>query len=378
MNKEQQLAPYAASSSLSQGRRYAEIPSDNEFQRDCERITSSQAFRCLQYKTQLFGTFEEDIFRNRLTHTLEVTQITRSIARKLQLNEDLSEAISLAHDLGHTPFAHAGQDALNQCLQDLGGFDHNIQALRVVDKLEIKYGAFNGLNLTFEVREGIVKDRLSKNSRIFLYGYDKGKKGTEGCSPSLEAQLVNMVDEIVYTAHDIDDGFRSGLLRIQQLSESQVLHEIWYDVIAIFPGLDISRTASEIVNKLLLILMRDITITSSIKIAETAPKNIDDVRNSETMIGLSEEGLRKLSHLKSYIHEKLHCHHRVQHKDCQARMIIKELFSLLIKEPTLLPTGYRQSKHIARNVADYVASLTERQAYQIHKKTKPLMDLLKP
>jgi dGTPase len=218
MMQERDLAPYAASSVRSRGRRFKEegSPSRTEFQRDRDRIIHSTAFRRLEYKTQVFVNHEGDLFRTRLTHSIEVAQIGRSIARNLRLNEDLVEAISLAHDLGHTPFGHAGQDALNACMRDFGGFEHNLQSLRVVDALEQRYGAFDGLNLTFETREGILKHCSLSNARTLG---DIGLRFIEKKQPTLEAQLANLADEIAYNNHDIDDGLRSGLLTTAQLDE---------------------------------------------------------------------------------------------------------------------------------------------------------------
>ena len=272
------LAPYAAHDDATQGRRHAEERSStrSEFQRDRDRIIHSSAFRRLEYKTQVFVNHEGDLFRTRLTHSLEVAQIARSIARNLGLNEDLTEAISLAHDLGHTPFGHAGQDALNDCMTAHGGFEHNLQSLRVVDVLEERYGAFDGLNLCFETREGVLKHCSLENARTLG---DVGLRFIERRQPSLEAQLANLADEIAYNNHDIDDGLRSGLLTIDQMMTIDLFARHARVVAQIYPGLAPRRLILETVRRMINELIVDVTRTTQENIArEASPKSVDDVR----------------------------------------------------------------------------------------------------
>jgi len=260
MTLEAHLAPYAAHSAQSRGRRFPEPPptSRSEFQRDRDRIIHSTAFRRLEYKTQVFVNHEGDLFRTRLTHSIEVAQIARSIARNLRLNEDLVEAISLAHDLGHTPFGHAGQDALNACMQDYGGFEHNMQSLRVVDTLEERYGAFDGLNLVFETREGILKHCSASNAAKLG---DLGRRFIERKQPSLEAQLANLADEIAYNNHDIDDGLRSGLLTPQQLEQIDIYGRHRREVEACYPGISGRRAIHETIRRMINALIVDLITT---------------------------------------------------------------------------------------------------------------------
>lgn len=253
------LAPYAAHSAQTRGRVHAEPPSTSrtEFQRDRDRIIHSTAFRRLEYKTQVFVNHEGDLFRTRLTHSLEVAQIARSIARSLRLNEDLVEAISLAHDLGHTPFGHAGQDALNDCMKPYGGFEHNLQSLLVVDQLEERYGGFDGLNLTFETREGILK-HCSRNNAATLG--DLGRRFLEGQQPSLEAQLANLADEVAYNNHDIDDGLRSGLITLEQLEDVPLWAIHRREAEAAFPDVSGRRLINETIRRIINALIVDLKI----------------------------------------------------------------------------------------------------------------------
>ena len=246
----QALAPYAASDTNSRGRRFQEAPPKHrsEFQRDRDRIIHSTAFRRLEYKTQVFVNHEGDLFRTRLTHSIEVAQMSRTIARALGLNEDLSEAIALAHDLGHTPFGHTGQDTLNACMKNYGGFEHNLQSLRVVDRLEEKYAQFDGLNLTFETREGILKHCAVKNARELG---DIGQRFVDKTQPGLEAQMVNLADAIAYNSHDVDDGLRAGLISIEQLREVELFKSLYADVVKDYPELAKKRVIYEIVRRMI-------------------------------------------------------------------------------------------------------------------------------
>ncbi|MGH8246257.1 MAG: deoxyguanosinetriphosphate triphosphohydrolase, partial [Gammaproteobacteria bacterium] len=272
-----ELAPYAANPVRSKGRQYAEPDPEfrTQFQRDRDRVIHCSAFRRLEYKTQVFVNHEGDMFRTRLTHSLEVAQIGRTIARALCLNEDLAEAICLAHDLGHTPFGHAGQHALNECMKDFGGFEHNLQSLRVVDLLEERYADFPGLNLTYETREGILKHC----SRVRASGLGElGRRFLEGTFPGLEAQIANIADEIAYNNHDVDDGLRAGLITIEQLKECRMIQERWTEVSELWPTLPERRRINELIRRMIDYLVSDVVRTSRRKIGEVGPGSMDDVR----------------------------------------------------------------------------------------------------
>ena len=370
------LAAYAAHSASSRGRRFSEAPpgSRSEFQRDRDRIVHSTAFRRLEYKTQVFVNHEGDLFRTRLTHSIEVAQIARSCARNLQLNEDLVEAISLAHDLGHTPFGHAGQDELNHCMKQHGGFEHNLQSLRVVDELEQHYGAFDGLNLTFETREGILKHCSLHNARQLG---DIGQRFLERKQPSLEAQLANLADEIAYNNHDIDDGLRSGLLTMELMSEVDFFARHLQEVEQAYPGITGRRVIHETVRRMINALIVDLIQTSRSRIAEIAPRNIEDVRNAPQLIAFSDPMAAEAAILKKFLREKLYRHYQVNRMTAKARRIIAEMFEAFIGQPSLLPPDY-QVKGIAddalrldkqaRKVADYIAGMTDRYAIREHRR----------
>jgi dGTPase len=375
MNLEAALAPYAAHSAQSRGRRFPETPaaSRTEFQRDRDRIIHSTAFRRLEYKTQVFVNHEGDLFRTRLTHSIEVAQIARSIARNLQLNEDLVEAISLAHDLGHTPFGHAGQDALNACMKDHGGFEHNLQSLRVVDALEERYGAFDGLNLMFETREGILKHCSLANAKKLG---DIGRRFIDRKQPTLEAQLANLADEIAYNNHDIDDGLRSSLLTIAQLDEVDFYARHRREVETAFPGIGGRRAINETVRRMINALIVDLIQSSGIQIRDAQVKTIDDVRNAPALITFSESMKREAALLKRFLHENLYQHYQVNRMTSKARRIISELFSAFMQEPMLLPPDYQvaigdradKMPAQARKVADYIAGMTDRYAMREHRR----------
>jgi len=369
-----QLAPYAARPERSSGRRFSEPPPDSrtEFQRDRDRIIHSSAFRRLEYKTQVFINHEGDLFRTRLTHSIEVAQIARSIARNLRLNEDLVEAISLAHDLGHTPFGHAGQDALNDCMRDHGGFEHNLQSLRVVDKLEQRYGAFDGLNLMFETREGILKHCSTANARKLG---EIGQRFLEKKQPSLEAQLANLADEIAYNNHDIDDGLRSGLLTTEQLDGIDFYARHRREVEAAYPGIGGRRAINETIRRMINALIVDLTDASSRRIAEARPATLNDVRNAGPLIAFSEAMREEAATLKGFLHENLYRHYRVNRMTSKARRIVTELFDAFMGEPNLLPPDYQapgsdhQDESVqARIVADYIAGMTDRYAIREHRR----------
>jgi dGTPase len=370
MNLEASLAPYAAHSSASRGRRFPEAApaSRGEFQRDRDRIIHSTAFRRLEYKTQVFVNHEGDLFRTRLTHSIEVAQIARSIARNLHLNEDLVEAISLAHDLGHTPFGHAGQDALNACMKDYGGFEHNLQSLRVVDELEEHYGAFDGLNLMFETREGILKHCSLANAAKLG---DIGMRFIEKKQPSLEAQLANLADEIAYNNHDIDDGLRSGLITTAQLDEVDFYARHRSEVESAYPGITGRRAIHETIRRMINALIVDLIHASESRIGDAGLKSIDDVRSVGPLITFSDDMRNKAALLKRFLRENLYQHYQVNRMTSKARRIIKELFEAFMQEPRLLPPDYQVPTDVqkqARKVADYIAGMTDRYAMREHRR----------
>src|SRR5882672_11456980 len=311
------LAPYAARSSQSRGRQHDEPAARTRtyFQRDRDRIVHSTAFRRLEYKTQVFVNHEGDLFRTRLTHSLEVAQIARAIARQLRVNEDLTEAVALAHDLGHTPFGHAGQDALHECMAEHGGFEHNLQSLRVVDELEERYGGLNGLNLTFEAREGILKHCSLENARKLG---ELGQRFIARHQPSLEAQITNLADEIAYNNHDVDDGLRSGLLRLAQLDEVSLFVRHAAIVRELFPQLPERRTIHETVRRMISTLIVDLIEESSRRIEAAAPRSVDDVRLAQPLIAFSEPIRREADALKSFLRENLY--RQIGRASCRERV----------------------------------------------------------
>jgi dGTPase len=363
------LASFAALSSTSRGRAHdeAEAPGRTAFQRDRERVIHSAAFRRLEYKTQVFVNHEGDLFRTRLTHSLEVAQIARGIARALRVNEDLVEAIALAHDLGHTPFGHAGQDALHECMAEHGGFEHNLQSLRVVDELEERYAAFNGLNLTYETREGILKHCSLENARKLG---ELGERFIARRQPSLEAQIANLADEIAYNNHDVDDGLRSGLLRLEQLDGMALFARQAEGVRKAFPHLPERRTIHETIRRMINVLIVDLIQESSRRIDAAAPKSIDDVRGAGALIAFSEGMRREADALKVFLRENLYRHYQVARMTNQARRIVRELFGAFWEDIRLLPTDYRERAESdrARTIADYVAGMTDRYAIREHRR----------
>ncbi|HYD94274.1 MAG TPA: deoxyguanosinetriphosphate triphosphohydrolase [Noviherbaspirillum sp.] len=374
MEFETNLAPYAARSTASRGRRFAEPApaSRTEFQRDRDRIIHSTAFRRLEYKTQVFVNHEGDLFRTRLTHSIEVAQIARSIARNLRLNEDLVEAISLAHDLGHTPFGHAGQEALNDCMKDYGGFEHNLQSLRVVDELEEHYGAFDGLNLMFETREGILKHCSVANARKLG---DVGQRFLDRKQPTLEAQLANLADEIAYNNHDIDDGLRSGLLTMAQLDEVDFYARHRTEVARNYPGISGRRAIHETIRRMINALIVDLITASRARIDAAKLESFDDVREAPPLITFSDEMNREAAQLKRFLRQNLYQHYQVNRMTSKARRIIRELFEAFMLEPRLLPPDYQVAASTegsvhrqARKVADYIAGMTDRYAMREHRR----------
>jgi dGTPase len=378
MDFEAYLAPYAAQSAQSRGRRFPEAASSSrtEFQRDRDRIVHCGAFRRLEYKTQVFVNHEGDLFRTRLTHSIEVAQIARSISRNLRLNEDLVEAISLAHDLGHTPFGHAGQDALNVCMKDYGGFEHNLQSLRVVDVLEKRYGGFDGLNLMFETREGILKHCSPMHAAQLG---DIGQRFLEKKQPTLEAQLANLADEIAYNNHDIDDGLRSGLLTIGQLDSIDFFARHKREAEAAFPGIQGRRAINETVRRMINALIVDLIDTSRERIRATGVQSVDEVRIAGPLIAFSDAMRSEALLLKRFLRKNLYQHYQVNRMTSKARRVISELFDIFMQEPVLLPPAYQVAQDAgtdacenkalqARSVADYIAGMTDRYAMREHRR----------
>jgi dGTPase len=363
------LAPYAASADSTRGRRIDEDPPTgrSEFQRDRDRIVHSTAFRRLEYKTQVFVNHEGDLFRTRLTHSLEVAQIARSVARNLRLNEDLVEAIALAHDLGHTPFGHAGQDALHHCMASYGGFEHNLQSLRVVDVLEQRYAAFDGLNLCFETREGILKHCSRKNARLLG---DIGERFLHGHQPSLEAQVANLADEIAYNNHDVDDGVRSGLISIGQLRKVGIFARHLEQVEQLFPQLQERRVVHETVRRMINTLVGDLVRQSAANIKACAPRTIEDVRRAPGLIAFSDQIRREQLALKRFLHTELYQHYRVARMSSKAKRTISELFQAFCAEHRLLPPQDQEAaaRLGERAIADYVAGMTDRYAIREHRR----------
>jgi len=362
-------APYAAGPAHSRGRRFREAAprGRSEYQRDRDRIIHSTAFRRLEYKTQVFVNHEGDLFRTRLTHSLEVAQIGRSVARHLRLDEDLTEAITLAHDLGHTPFGHAGQDALNACMKPHGGFEHNLQSLRVVDMLEQRYAAFDGLNLTFETREGILKHCSLNNARTLG---DIGERFIKRQRPCLEAQIANLADEIAYNNHDIDDGLRSGLLDMEQLSTVAIFRRHQRAVLREFPKIEGRRLIHETVRRMIDTLVTDLNRQSAANIRDLAPESIADIRRAPAMIRFSDRIRDEQAELKRFLHANLYRHYRVSRMSSKARRIISDLFQAFMNESGLLPPEFqaRAQADTPRAIADYIAGMTDRYAIVEHRR----------
>jgi len=367
------LAPYACDPARSRGRAHAEPSATNrtEFQRDRDRIIHSTAFRRLEYKTQVFVNHEGDLFRTRLTHSLEVAQIGRTVARSLGLSEDLTEAIALAHDLGHTPFGHAGQDELNACMRELapqaGGFEHNLQSLRVVDELEERYAEFNGLNLCFETREGILKHCSAAHARQLG---DVGVRFLERTQPSLEAQIANLADEVAYNNHDIDDGLRSGLITVEQMQQVTFFARHHADVLARYPQLAPRRVVAETIRRMINTLIVDLTATTLARIREHAPASADAVRHAPPLAGFSDPVRREADELKRFLFDNLYRHFRVVRMTNKARRIVRELYAAFLDDPRLLPPDYRRPDALqqARAIADYIAGMTDRYAIREHRR----------
>ena len=369
-----QLAPFAAHDALSRGRRYQEPKPEyrTEYQRDRDRVIHSTAFRRLVYKTQVFVNHEGDLYRTRLTHSLEVTQIARTIARALYLNETLVEAIALSHDLGHTPFGHAGQDSLNDCMNEHGGFEHNLQSLRVVDELEVKYAEFSGLNLSFETREGILKHCSIKNARELG---DVGERFLKGEQFSLEAQVANIADAIAYNNHDVDDGLRSGFISIDQLREQQLFQKYYEETLKQYSKIENRQLRYETIRRMINAQVNDLISTTNNRLKELNLDSIDAVRkHSSPIVDFSDVMLEQHIELKSFLMKNLYRHEKVLEMTSQAKAVIELLFQQYMEQPKKMSEEFYQKalmykyKNKARIVADYISGMTDRFAIREHKR----------
>ena len=369
------LAVFASDPAQSRGRRHAETEAHllapnvrNPHQRDRDRIVHSTAFRRLVYKTQVFLNHEGDLFRTRMTHSLEVAQLGRSIARALRLNEDLVEAVALAHDLGHTPLGHAGQDALNECMAPYGGFEHNLQSLRVVDELEERYPAFNGLNLSFETREGILKHCARRNAELINAQEPDGVavRFLNGTQPSLEAQLCNLADEIAYNAHDIDDGVRSGLLTLEQMQDVPLFARYCQQTLGEYPQLQGRRVLYETIRRMLSDQVYDVVAATQAALAQHTPVSADAARACPPLMQFSDEMRAQSKVLKSFLFRNLYRHPQVMQTTDWARGVVRALFDAYLAKPNEMPTAYAQRPDVPRAVADYLSGMTDRFATREH------------
>lgn len=381
------LAPYACDPAQTRGRRFAESdpPTRTAYQRDRDRIVHCTAFRRLVYKTQVFLNHEGDLFRTRLTHSLEVAQLGRSIARSLHLNEDLVEAIALAHDLGHTPFGHAGQDALNDCMRNHGGFEHNMQSLRVVDHLEESYHQFDGINLTFETREGILKHCSAKNAQLLddREPGGVGRRFLDGTQPSLEAQLCNLADEIAYNAHDIDDGVRSGLITMDQLREVTLFSDFHQQALRKFPDLaqkhNQRRLLFETIRSMLSAQVYDVIEVTGAALAAASPASADEARGMGPLVAFGADMRRQSMQLKQFLFRDLYRHPQVTQTTGLAKQVVRDLFDAYVSAPDAVPATFwahtdpdaglpAGANPPARTVADYIAGMTDRFAAREHER----------
>jgi dGTPase len=369
MSSRAELAVYAAHSVHTRGRQHAEPSAAprSEFQRDRDRIIHSSAFRRLEYKTQVFVNHEGDLFRTRLTHSLEVAQIGRTIARILNLNEDLVEAIALAHDLGHTPFGHAGQDALNACMKEYGGFEHNLQSLRVVDKLEERYAEFDGLNLCFETREGILKHCALHNARQLG---DVGERFILKQQPGLEAQVANLADEIAYNNHDVDDGLRSGLITLEQLEQISLFARHLQMAKTKYPQLNGRRLVNETVRRMINTLVVDLVQHSQAALHAAGVQSVDEVRAAPMLIGFSPAIAAENRELKQFLRKHLYRHYRVARMTSKAARVVTDLFGVFLSDPGLLPSEHQEKAQsdAPRAIADYIAGMTDRYAMREYRR----------
>ena len=375
-------AAWACDPTQSRGRRYPEAPTPtrNDHQRDRDRIVHSSAFRRLVYKTQVFLNHEGDLFRTRLTHSLEVAQLGRSIGRSLGLNEDLVEAICLAHDLGHTPFGHAGQDALNECMRDWGGFEHNLQSLRVVDTLEQRYPDFDGLNLSFETREGILKHCSQRHAQLLQAQEPNGvaARFLRGEQPSLEAQLANLADAIAYNAHDVDDGVRSGLITLEQLQAVPLFAHYHQQALQQHPHLSAPESERRLLYACIRLMLSDqvydVIDTTQANIARTGVASVEDVRQcGQRLVAFSAEMHQRSQALKTFLLHQLYRHPQVVQTMDAAQHIVRQLFAHHLEQPQDMPprfalraTQATNEATRARAVADFIAGMTDRYAIGVH------------
>ncbi len=355
------LAGYAAKSVESRGRKHPEDLRDHRpaFERDRDRIIHCAAFRRLEYKTQVFVNHEGDYYRTRLTHSLEVAQIGKAIARRLKLNEELTEALALAHDLGHTPFGHTGEEVLNRLMEDYGGFEHNRQSLRVVDELEERYPEFNGLNLSWEVREGLIK-----HSSPYDRPVDIMAEFTPGVVPTVEAQLINYADEIAYNNHDIDDGLKSGYISLKQLEEVELWHRVCSRVREKYPAIDGARLKYQTTSSLIGLFITDLTDTTRAALNAWHIDSVDDLRRvNRQVVGFSPELSRLNLELKRFLRDNLYRHYKVERMRVKAERYLVHLFDTYVKHPTLLPRKYlKKMEQVGRErvICDYIAGMTDR------------------
>jgi dGTPase len=372
------LASYAAHDDASRGRRYPEPRPEfrGEFQRDRDRIIHSNAFRRLVYKTQVFVNHEGDLYRTRITHSIEVAQIARSVALALRLNEALTEAICLAHDLGHTPFGHAGQDALNECMREYGGFEHNLQSLRVVDELEERYAGFRGLNLTFECREGILKHCSLRHARELG---ELGERFIRRQQPGLEAQIANLADEIAYNNHDVDDGIRAQLLDLSALRTVRMFRRQHDTVAAEYPGISERRLVHETIRRMINYIVVDFIRSTQAQLAAVQPRSIEEVRTHHEPLATLSDGCREEHlELKAFLREHVYRHYKVLRMTSKARRVVQQLFEAFVRDISLMPTEHREhalqaeatygAGGRARAVADYIAGMTDRYAILEHRR----------
>ncbi len=367
-----QLMPYACDPAATRGRRHPEpdAPTRTAFQRDRDRIVHSTAFRRLVYKTQVFLNHEGDLFRTRLTHSLEVAQLGRSISRSLGLCEDLVEAIALAHDLGHTPFGHAGQDALNECMEGHGGFEHNLQSLRVIDRLEERYAEFDGLNLCFETREGVLKHCTLANARAIDAAEPGGvgRRFIDRTQPGLEAQLCNLADEIAYNAHDIDDGVRSGLITVEQLEAVPLFDRYRRQTLLAYPALTGRRLLYEAIRRMLSAQVYDVIEATLEALRESHPEDADAARRAPPLVRFGAAMREESTALKRFLFQNLYRHPQVTQTTDQAKEVVRELFALYLQDPALMQSGFAARGDAARAVADYIAGMTDRFALREHER----------
>jgi dGTPase len=363
------LAGYACSSALSRGRKHREDFRDQRpaFERDRDRIIHCAAFRRLEYKTQVFVNHEGDYYRTRLTHSLEVAQIGRAIARKLHLNEELTEALALSHDLGHTPFGHTGEEVLNRLMKGKGGFEHNLQSFRVVDELEERYPGFNGLNLTWELREGIIKHSSPYDAPTeVMAGF------LPGVVPSIEGQIINYADEIAYNNHDIDDGLKSGYITLDMLERITLWQRVSAGVGEKYPAIDDRRLVFQTISALIGLLIGDICRSIAANLERLSIASLDDLRRvNKPLAHFSEDVTLQNLELKRFLFENLYRHYKVDKMRVKAEIFITRLFETYLQYPNLLPPKYRLRSErfgLERTVCDYIAGMTDRFALDEYKR----------